>query len=46
MGLCSWRSSLPGSMVPVAGLLLNMGEELEVLEEVRVEFESVEVPFV
>lgn len=33
-------------MVPVAGLLLNMVEELDVVEEVQVEFELVEVPFV
>lgn len=33
-------------MVPVAGLSLNVLEELDVVEEVQVEFDVVEVPFV
>lgn len=33
-------------MVPVAGLSLNVLEDLDVVEEVQVEFEVVEVPFV
>lgn len=33
-------------MVPVAGLSLNVLEDLDVVEEVQVEFEVVAVPFV